>query len=82
MTPETASLLHRSACTRAVLAVLRTAELSVPGLAYVLAGRYPEGTIRRSVLELRRLGRVVWDGTWAAAPACGCGKAKVWRARV
>ncbi len=34
----------------------------------------------RAVLELRRVGRVAWDGTWAAAPLCGCGRAKVWRA--
>jgi hypothetical protein len=61
--------------------MLRSAALSVPGLAYVFCGRFDEATIRRCVLELRRLGLVTWSGRWVAARAIGCGRAKVWKAR-
>lgn len=81
MTPETGNLLRHSACTRAVLALLRQVGLSVPGLAHVLGDRHPASTIRRSVLELRRIGLVAWTGKWVAAPLWGCGRAKVWKAK-
>jgi hypothetical protein len=62
MTPESAAYLNRSQLARAVVAVLRRADLSVPQLARVMADRASASAIGRCVLELRRLDLVRWSG--------------------
>lgn len=74
MTSEADTLLRRSACTRAVLALLRWSELSAPQLAWLLAGRHASGTVRHAVLELRRLGHVIEAGRMSKYPS----RAKCW----
>jgi hypothetical protein len=67
MTAESRHLLARSTVARAVYAVLRWVDLSVPGLAMVFGSRLKAGAIRRAVLELRRLGLVNQSG-WSRSP--------------